>query len=205
LNFEDKQNCFPFAANLFKMSIRSLAVFCGSKNGADKIYTTHAAQLGQLLAKHNITLIYGGGGKGIMKTVADHVMENGGTVIGVIPKILIEWEHQHKNISQLIITDDMHSRKKIMYSMCDAALVLPGGLGTLDEMFEMLTWNQLSIHDKIIFIMNSGSFFSHLIQHISFLEKNGFLYEPAEKRIKYLNDPSEFDAYLKTQDQNPTL
>jgi uncharacterized protein (TIGR00730 family) len=185
--------------------IRSLAVFCGSKSGTNKIYTEHAALLGQLLAKHAITLIYGGGGKGIMKTLADQTMENGGTVIGVIPKILIEWEHQHKNISQLIITDDMHSRKKTMYKMCDAALVLPGGLGTLDEMFEMLTWNQLSIHDKKIFIMNSGRFFDHLIRHIASLEKNGFLYEPAEKRIKFLNDPSEFEAYVESEDQSPKL
>ncbi len=187
------------------MPIQSLAVFCGSKNGSDPIYSAHAAELGKLLAKYNIKLIYGGGGKGIMKIIADHAMENGGTVIGVIPKILIEWEHQHKNISQLIITDDMHSRKKTMYSMCDAALVLPGGLGTLDEMFEMLTWNQLSIHDKKIFIMNSGGFFDHLIRHIASLEENGFLYEPAEKRIKFLNDPSEFEAYVESEDQSPKL
>ena len=190
---------------IYLKMIQSLAVFCGSKNGNAAIYTEHAAQLGQLLAKHNITLIYGGGGKGIMKTIADHVMENGGTVIGVIPKILIDWEHQHKNISKLIITDDMHSRKKTLYKLCDAALVLPGGLGTLDELFEMLTWNQLSIHDKKIFIMNPGGFFDHLIRHIASLEENGFLYEPAGKRIKYFNDPSEFEIYLTEQDQNPKL
>lgn len=180
--------------------IKSLAVFCGSKNGHDTIYTEHAARLGQILAKNNITLIYGGGGKGIMKAIADQVMENGGTVIGVIPKILIDWEHQHKNISKLIVTADMHSRKKTMYEMCDAALVLPGGLGTLDELFEMTTWNQLSIHDKKIFIMNSAGFFDYLIQHIVHLEKSGFLYEPAEKRIKYFDDPSEFEMYLGNED-----
>ncbi len=89
--------------------------------------------------------------------------------------------------------------------MCDAALVLPGGLGTLDELFEMLTWNQLAIHDKKIFIMNSGGFFNHLIQHISLLEKNDFVYEPAEKRIKYLNDPSEFANYLNESGQKLKL
>lgn len=169
------------------------------------MYSKHAAQLGQLLAKYNVRLIYGGGGKGIMKTIADHVMENGGTVIGVIPKILIDWEHQHKNITKLIVSEDMHSRKKTMYQMCDAALVLPGGLGTLDELFEMLTWNQLNIHNKKIFIMNSAGFFDHLIQHITQLEKNGFLYEPAEKRIKYLNDPLEFEVYLNSNGQNQKL
>ncbi|MFI5133334.1 MAG: TIGR00730 family Rossman fold protein [Chitinophagales bacterium] len=179
------------------MSIHSLAVFCGSKSGNDPVYIQHAAELGKLLAKYHITLIYGGGGTGIMKAIADNVMENGGKVVGVIPKMLIEWEHQHKNISELIITDDMHARKKTIYSKCDAALVLPGGLGTLDELFEMLTWNQLSIHDKKIFILNSGGFFDHLIQHILRLEKNGFLYEPAEKRLKFLNEPAELLQYLQ--------
>ena len=178
------------------MSIHSLAVFCGSKNGNDPIYTLHAAQIGELLAKNNITLIYGGGGKGIMKTLADHVMQGGGKVIGVIPKILIEWEHQHENITELIVTDDMHSRKKTIYSLCDAALVLPGGLGTLDELFEMLTWNQLSIHDKKIFILNSNGFFDHLIQHMRQLEKNGFMYEPLDKRLKFLTDPSELISQI---------
>jgi hypothetical protein len=181
---------------ILTMSIHSLAVFCGSKNGNDPVYTKHAAQLGELLAKNGITLIFGGGGVGLMKTLADHVMKGGGKVIGIIPKFLIEWEHQHENITQLIVTDDMHSRKKTIYSLCDAALVLPGGLGTLDELFEMLTWNQLSIHDKKIFILNSGGFFDHLIQHIRQLEKKGFMYEPVEKRITFLNDPSELTNHL---------
>lgn len=179
------------------MPIQSLAVFCGSKNGNEAIYSTHAAELGKLLAKYHIKLIYGGGGKGIMKIIADHVMQNGGTVIGIIPKMLIEWEHQHNNITELIVTEDMHSRKKMIYDLCDAALMLPGGLGTLDEFFEMLTWNQLAIHNKKIFLLNSGGFFDHLIQHISQLEEKGFLYEPANKRIKFLNDPSEIITHLE--------
>ena len=85
----------------------------------------------------------------------------------------------------------MHERKKKMYELCDAALILPGGFGTLDELFEMLTWNQLSIHDKPIFILNSSGFYDHLITHIHQLQKNGFLYEPAEKRIKFLKSPGE--------------
>lgn len=185
--------------------IQSLAVFCGSKNGNNNIFSEHAACFGQILADFNITLIYGGGGKGIMKIIADRVMQKGGTVIGVIPKILIDWEHQHKHITQLIVTDDMHSRKKAMYSMCDAAMALPGGLGTLDEFFEMLTWNQLAIHNKKIFLMNSGGFYNHLIQHISQLDKEGFMYEPAEKRIKFLNEPSEFSDYLLATGHKPKL
>jgi len=204
MNFEDKQICFPFAGNLFKM-IQSLAVFCGSKNGMERIYSEHAAELGRSLAKHQIKLVYGGGGNGIMKILADNVMKNGGTVIGIIPKILMDWEHQHKGISQLIITDDIHSRKKAMYDMCDAALALAGGFGTLDELFEMLTWNQLSIHNKKVFLMNSGGFYDHLIAHISLLQRNGFLYESPEKRITFLKDPSEFEYILNNEDQNPKL
>lgn len=179
------------------MMIRSIAVFCGSKSGSDLIFTQHAEQLGKILAQHNITLIYGGGGKGIMKSVADNVMNGGGKVIGIIPKKLIEWEHQHKEITELIVTEDMHSRKKNLYGLCDAAVILPGGFGTLDELFEMLTWNQLAIHDKKIFILNSGGFYDHLIAHLKMLEKNKFLYDPLEKRVTVLNQPEELTAHLQ--------
>src|SRR6266498_1871712 len=178
------------------MSITSLAVFCGSKNGSDGMHATHAHQLGKLMADNNITMIYGGGSTGIMGIVADAVMQNNGRVTGIIPHILVEWEHQHRGITELIIADDMHVRKKKMYELCDAAIILPGGFGTLDELFEMLTWNQLSIHDKKIFILNSGGFFDHLLAHINRLEEQGFLYETAKERITVLSDPSQFVQYI---------
>ena len=93
-----------------------------------------------------------------MGTIADTVMDHGGKVIGVIPQVLVDWERQHNSLSELLVVDDMHTRKKKMYELCDAAIILPGGFGTLDELFEMVTWNQLSIHDKQIFILNSGRF-----------------------------------------------
>ena len=96
--------------------------------------------------------------EGLMGAVADAVLANGGTVMGVIPKVLTEWEHQHLGLTELAVVPDMHSRKKMMYDMSDAAIMLPGGFGTLDELFEMLTWNQLKIHDKKIYILNSGGF-----------------------------------------------
>ncbi|HEV8285148.1 MAG TPA: TIGR00730 family Rossman fold protein [Chitinophagaceae bacterium] len=178
------------------MSITSLAVFCGSKNGIDELYTKHAQQLGKLMAENKIEMIYGGGSSGIMGIVADAVMQYNGKVTGVIPHVLVEWEHQHRSITELIIADDMHERKKKMYELCDAAIILPGGFGTLDELFEMLTWNQLSIHDKRIFILNSGGFFDHLLAHIERLEKHGFLYEAAKERITVLNEPSQLTQYL---------
>jgi len=173
------------------MNITSLAVFCGSKKGNNPVYSQHATELGRLMAANNISLIYGGSKKGIMGAIADTIMINGGKVIGVIPRILIDWEHQHEGITELLVVDDMHVRKRKMYELCDAALILPGGFGTLDEMFELLTWNQLSIHDKPIYVLNSDGFYDHLIDHMKFLEQSGFLYEPIDKKMKFLKEPVE--------------
>ena len=178
------------------MKINSLAVFCGSKNGNNPVYINHAKELGSHLAKKNITLIYGGGSTGIMGAVADAMMENGGKVIGVITKKLVDWEHQHEGITDLSIVDDMHIRKQRMYDLCDAAVILPGGVGTLDEFFEMVTWNQLSIHDKKIYIINSDNFFDFLLKHIQQMEKQGFLYESVLERITVLDEPAQLLQYL---------
>jgi uncharacterized protein (TIGR00730 family) len=131
-----------------------------------------------------------------MLAVADGVMNNGGKVIGIIPTLLLEWEHQHKDITELIVVDDMHTRKKKLYELCDAAIILPGGFGTLDELFEMLTWNQLSIHDKKIFILNSCGFYNHLITHLKQLESDSFLYDKLEDRVTILNSPVELLNFL---------
>ena len=186
---------FPLCKFLY-MPIHSLAVFCGSKNGKNPLYKQHTILLGKLMAKHNITLVYGGGNVGIMGTVADEVMNNGGKVIGVIPQVLVDWERQHTSISELLVVDNMHVRKKKMYDLCDAAIILPGGFGTLDELFEMVTWNQLSIHDKMIFILNSGGFYNHLIAHIRQMQDENFLYEEAQKRIIIIETPAELIDHL---------
>ena len=178
------------------MKINSLAVFCGSKNGNNPVYVNHAKELGKLLAKKNITLIYGGGSTGIMGAVADAMMEGGGKVIGIITKKLVDWEHQHEGITDLSVVDDMHIRKQKMYDLCDAAVILPGGVGTLDEFFEMVTWNQLSIHDKEIYIINSDNFFDFLLKHIQQMEKQGFLYESVLDRITVLDEPGQLLQYL---------
>ena len=178
------------------MKINSLAVFCGSKNGNNPVYVNHAKELGNLLAKKNITLIYGGGSTGIMGAVADAMMEGGGKVIGIITKKLVDWEHQHEGITDLSVVDDMHIRKQKMYDLCDAAVILPGGVGTLDEFFEMVTWNQLSIHDKEIYIINSDNFFDFLLKHIQQMEKQGFLYESVLERITVLDEPEQLLQYL---------
>lgn len=151
----------------------------------------HAAELGRYLAMLKLRLIYGGAKEGLMGAVADGVLSHGGTAMGVIPKILTEFEHQHQGLTELAVVPDMHSRKKMMYDMSDAAIVLPGGFGTLDELFEMVTWNQLKIHDKKIYMLNSGGFYSHLINHLRHLEKEDFLYESVEDRIIVCNTPVE--------------
>ena len=173
------------------MTIEAVAVFCGSQLGNNPLYTEHATELGKYLAMLQLKLVYGGGKKGLMGAVADAVLANGGTVMGVIPKVLTEWEHQHTGLTELAVVPDMHSRKKMMYDMSDAAIILPGGFGTLDELFEMLTWNQLKIHDKKIYILNTAGFYSHLINHLRALEKDGFLYEALEERVILCNTPVE--------------
>ena len=192
-----KKFTFPLSQFTLTMAIQSLAVFCGSKNGNNPLFTEHSAQLGKLMAENNVKLIYGGGSAGIMGAIADSVMKYGGQVTGIIPKILVEWEVQHRGITELIISDDMHTRKRTIYSLCDAALILPGGFGTLDELFEIVTWNQLTIHDKEIFILNSDGFYDHLIKHIQLMKDEKFLYGEAEKTITVVNDPAELLQYFK--------
>lgn len=176
--------------------INKLAIFCGSKKGNDSLYEQHAVKLASLLAERKVELIYGGGKSGLMGVVADTVMAQGGIVRGVIPRVLTDWEHQHEGISELMIVDDMHVRKRKLYDLCDAAIILPGGYGTLDELFEILTWNQLSIHDKKIFLLNSGGFYNHLIAHLQQLSNEGFLYGALEKTITIIDEPLALASYL---------
>jgi len=155
---------------------KAVAVFCGSNNGNDPIYAQHAKDLGKLLAVHKTTLIYGGGNSGLMGAVANAALENNGHVIGVIPEILKDRERHHTGITKLHIVQDMHTRKKMMYDLSDAAIILPGGNGTLDEMFEMITWNALTIHDKKIILLNTAGFYNHLLNHINTMQFQGFLH-----------------------------
>ena len=173
------------------MAITSLAVFCGSKEGKNPLYCDHARLLGYMLAQKNITLIYGGSSKGIMGAVANAVIEKKGKVIGIMPKLLTDLEHSHYGLSELHETEDMHSRKKMMYAKADAALIMPGGYGTMDELFEMLTWNQLNIYSKKIFILNSGGFYDHLIAHFKKMEDDNFLSKKFEEQVAIISTPQE--------------
>jgi uncharacterized protein (TIGR00730 family) len=173
------------------MNIKSVAVFCGSKPGNNPIFIKHAAELGKLIAMLRLKLVYGGGNKGLMGTLADSALAYEGKVLGIIPEILVGWESQHKGLSELAIVPDMHIRKKMIFERSDAAIILAGGFGTLDELFEMLTWNQLKIHDKKIYILNSDGFYNHLASHLRLLEQEGFLYDNPWDRIIFCNTPIE--------------
>ncbi len=178
------------------MAIRSIAVFCGSKSGSNPLYAQQAAQLGTLMAQRGINMIYGGGKNGLMGVVADACMTAGGTVRGIIPNRLIEREAQHTGISELTVVEDMHQRKRLLYELCDGVIILPGGFGTLDELFEVLTWNGLALHDKKVFVLNSGGFYHHLLQHLHLLQEEGLLYGELPEQITVLNTPEELTPFL---------
>ncbi len=167
----------------------SVAVFCGSKTGNNKLFAQHAAAVGLILAQKNIPLIYGGGKNGLMGIVADTVLNNNGKVIGVIPSLLNEKEHQHQTLTALHVVEDMHTRKKMMYELSDAAIILASGYGTLDELFEMITWNQLSIHDKKIVLLNADGYYNNLMAHLDIMQSEGFLYDDWKQNLVIIYDP----------------
>lgn len=178
------------------MEIKNLTVFCGSKTGNDPVYMNDAMRLGEILAEKNIALIYGGGNKGLMGAIANAVLDNGGTAIGIMPHILSVPEHAHTGLTEMYEVEDMHSRKKMLYEKGDAALILPGGYGTMDEFFEALTWNQLNIHDKKMFIMNTNGFYEDLISLIRKMEMENFLYHSVSDKIIILSSPEELKSIL---------
>ncbi len=177
-------------------TINSVVVFCGSKFGNNPLFKLHAEELGSLLAKHKKTIVYGGGSVGIMGTIANAALKENGNVIGVIPKLLLEWEQDHKSLTQLHVTESMHDRKVLLYNLADAVIILPGGYGTLDELFETITWNNLKIHNKKVFILNTAGFYNHLLSHIETMQQEGFLYNDWQEQIKVVDNAEELIAQL---------
>ncbi|WP_080778228.1 LOG family protein [Chryseobacterium phocaeense] len=155
--------------------MKSITVFCGSSFGSDDIYKEQAILLGQTLAKQNIRLIYGGADVGLMGAVADGALQENGKVIGVLPHFLQSKEIAHKNLTELVIVETMHERKTKMNDLCEGVIVLPGGYGTLEEFFEMITWAQLGLHKKPIGILNIDGFYDDLIQLVQTMVDKGFL------------------------------
>lgn len=157
--------------------MKSIAIFCGSSKGFDPIHAAAAQEIGQTLARQGTQIVYGAGNVGLMGILADAALEAGGQVLGVIPFFLKEKEVCHTGLSELVVTQTMHERKQIMAERSDGFIILPGGFGTLDEFFEILTWRQLGLHDKPIGVLDVGGFYGHLLAHVKQIWEKGFLRE----------------------------
>ena len=160
--------------------MKSVCIYCGSNAGSKPIYAERAMQLGVELARQNIRLVYGGGNVGLMGIVADAVLAGGGEVTGVIPQQLVDMEVAHRGVTQLEIVGSMHERKARMFDLSDGFIALPGGFGTLDEMFEMLTWRQLGLGDKPCAFLDVDGFYEPLISMMDRMVEECFLH--AEQR-----------------------
>lgn len=174
--------------------MKAVCVYCGSNTGILPVYARHAATLGERLAREHLTVVYGGGNVGLMGVLADAALSAGGEVIGVIPEQLVGWEVAHGGLSRLEVVANMHERKARMFDLSDAFIALPGGFGTLDEMFEMLTWRQLGLGDKPCAFLDVDGFYTPLIAMLDRMVEQGFL--RAEHR-RDLWHGDEIDALLE--------
>ena len=163
--------------------MKRITVFCVSSFGTETIYAEQAKLLGETFAKENIELVYGGANVGLMGAVADGVLNNGGKAIGVLPNFLRSKEIAHLGLTELILVESMHERKTKMNDLCDGVIALPGGFGTLEELFEMLTWAQLGLHKKPIAILNINGFYDSLIELTKTMVEKGLLKEANQKML----------------------
>lgn len=169
--------------------IHSICVFAGSADRLDQSYLDGAAKLGRHLAQSQIRIIYGGGKTGLMGALADSALAEGGTVIGVVPRSLFQPQLIHDHLTELKIVDSMHQRKALMTQMADAFIALPGGFGTLDELFETLTWIQIGIHRKPLGLLNINSYFLPLLAMVNHAQQEGFIYTNHRDLFAIEDDP----------------
>jgi uncharacterized protein (TIGR00730 family) len=169
------------------MPIRTIAVFCASADGADPAYQAAANDLGRALAMHKIGVIYGGAKVGLMCAVADSALAHGGTVVGVIPEVLVDLEVAHHGVTELHVVDTMHTRKALMGEKSDAFLILPGGFGTLEEMFEVLAWQTLKLHTKPIVLLNINGFYDQLLSFLDHAVAEGILKQKSREILLVAN------------------
>ncbi|MFQ5974060.1 MAG: TIGR00730 family Rossman fold protein [Alphaproteobacteria bacterium] len=183
------------------MEFRSLCVYCGSSNRGPHGHRDAAVRLGRILAAHRIRLVYGGGRVGVMGTIANAVLEAGGEVIGIIPRFLEAHEVAHGNVTRLEIVDSMHERKARMASLADGFVILPGGLGTLDELFEILTWKQLGLHDKPIVVVDLHGYWRRLRELVEAMVTDGYV---RSEHLDLLRFVSSVDSVLPALAEMPT-
>lgn len=183
--------------------MKSIVVFCGASTGSDPVYREAAAKLGRTLAGQQAKLIYGGGNVGLMGVVADAVLEAGGEVTGVIPDFLKKWEVAHGELTELIVTETMHERKAIMAEKADGFITLPGGFGSMDELFEILTWKQLQIHRKPVGLLNVNGFYDPLLDMLDRMVDAGFLKESNRELLLVSGDAD--DLLARMLDHQPVV
>ena len=174
-----------------RLHLGALCVFCGSQPGVDPAYRAEAVALGSALAANRSALVYGGGRTGMMGAVADAVLAGKGTVVGVIPEFLKSKELAHTEATELLIVPDMHTRKRQMFERADAFCILPGGVGTLEEFFEIVTWRQLHRHNKPIVLLNVGGYWDHLIGLFGAIIAKGFAHSGHEALMTVVSRASE--------------
>ncbi|TYT23956.1 TIGR00730 family Rossman fold protein [Luteimonas viscosa] len=177
--------------------MRSICVYCGSSTGNRPAYAERAVALGDRIAKQGLTMVYGGGNVGLMGIVADAVLQAGGEVVGVIPEQLVSWEVAHKGLTRLEVVGSMHERKMRMFDLSDAFVALPGGFGTLDEMFEMLTWRQLGIGNKPCAFLDVEDFFEPLIGMIDRMVAERFLHAAQRADLWHGDDIDAMLAWMR--------
>ena len=170
--------------------MKSIAVYCGSSSSKNPIYSQKAQALGKLMVDQNIELIYGGGQVGMMGTIADTVMENGGIVRGIIPTFLDKKEIAHQGITELKVVSSMHERKMLMYELSEGFIAMPGGFGTLDELFEIMTWTQLGLHGRPIALYNINGYFDQLVGQIRHMYQEGFVRQKHHDMLIVDADPN---------------
>ena len=183
-------------------TINSICVFCGSGNGNDPAFKAATIKLGQLLAKNNIELIYGGGDMGLMGTISKAVRESNGKVTGIIPEFLLKYQNENSDSSDLIVTKDMHTRKARMYDLADAFIALPGGIGTLEELVETMTWAQLGTHRKPIALLNTSNFWAPLLDLIDHMRAENFIRDGLEVNFKIVDEPETIISALNETQMN---
>jgi len=174
-----------------------ITVFCASSFGTEKIYEEQAIALGKTLAEQNIELVYGGANVGLMGAVADGTLNAGGKVIGVLPNFLRSKEIAHQGLTELILVESMHERKTKMNDLCDGVIALPGGFGTLEELFEMLTWAQLGLHKKPIAVLNINGFYDALLELLQTMTEKGLLKEVNQKMLLVSEDIDDLLEQMK--------
>lgn len=179
------------------MTLENVAVFCASAMGGDRVYRDAAEELGRVLAERGIGLIYGGSNVGLMQVVAESCLAHAGRVVGVIPEVLVDLEVAHHGISELHVVDTMHTRKALMGERADAFLILPGGFGTMEEMFEVLAWQTLGLHTKKIVLLNTAGFYDSLLRWLDHAVTEGMLKERSREILLVAGTVGEALAMLE--------